>query len=209
VPVLFEEAQVARETIASASESGDVGGGKGEPTLADVKRRFRARLPREADADGLADAWSRAVLQQAINANLSAGAPPNTLAAFRADLLMHVCRELKRLVSEREAEVLLRLSPTAARATHRLMKATYEDALYDFILDWALRDASSDGKGEFDGVRGDRVTFGSKDALDAATAELKRAGWRIARKRDEENKPFLLYVEKASGVGSRLSSRGS
>jgi hypothetical protein len=191
-----------------ATEPGDASV-DGEPTLADVKKRFRDRLPKGADSGGLAEAWSRAVLQQAINANVSAGAPPTTLAAVRADLLMHVCKQLKRLVSERETEVLLRLSPTSARATHRLMKATYEDALYDHILDWALRDASLDGKGQFDGVRGDRVVLGSKDALDAALAELVRAGWRIARKRDEENKPYLLYVEKDAGLATRLSTRGS
>lgn len=200
---------MAQATPASGSDLGEGQGAEGEPTLANVKKRFHARLPKGADSAGLADAWSRAVLQQAISANVTAGAPPNTLAALRADLLMHVCKQLKRLVSERETEVLLRLSPTGARATHRLMKATYEDALYDYILDWALGDASLDAKGEFDGVRGDRVTFGSKDAMDAAVAELKRAGWRIARKRDEENKPYLLYVERDAGLAARLATRGS
>lgn len=200
---------MAQGTPVSDGPSGDGQIVDAEPTLDDVRKRFRARLPRGADSDGLAEAWSRAVMQQAINANVSPGAPPSTVPSFRADLLMHVCKQLKRLVTEREAEVLLRLSTTSARSVHRLMKATYEDALYDYILDWALRDANLDGRGEFDGVRGDRVVFHAKDAMEAATAELQRAGWRIARKRDEENKPYLLYVEGAAGVSARLSARSS
>ena len=78
------------------------------------------------------------------------------------------------------------------------MKASYEDVLYDFILKWALRDATLDGRGNFKGVRGNRVVFSTKDSLDAATAELTRAGWKFSRKRDDQNKPYMLFVDAAN-----------
>jgi hypothetical protein len=163
-------------------------------------------LPQDWDASELAEAWSKAVMQQAIEANLSTSPPPTTLAGMRADLLMHVCKKLERLVTERETEVILRLSPSGARAVHRQMKANYEDVLYDFILKWALRDAALDGIGKFEGVRGDRVVFSTKDSFDAATTELGRAGWKFTRKRDDLNKPYLLFVETKANIAKYFGS---
>lgn len=176
-----------------------------EPTLADVKARFTLRLPQSSDAASLAEAWSRAVLQQAINANLSSGPPPTALSAVRADLLMHVCKEIKRLVTERETEVILRVPPNSARSIHRQMKAIYEDSLNEYILTWAFWDAELDGAGSLDGVKGDRVVFKTKEAVDSASAELTRIGTTFKRKRDEENKPYLLVIEKAADISKYLA----
>lgn len=169
-------------------------------TIEDVKLRFRARLPRHADADKLAEGWLRAVQQQAIEANLSGGPLPTTLAGLRADLLFHVCLQMKRLVSERETEVMLRVPPTTARSLHRLLKSQYEDSLSEYVLAWALRAARIDGTGKFGAVKGDRIIFSDKGAMDAAIAEFSRGGYVSEWKRGDADKPYLLFVESEANV---------
>jgi hypothetical protein len=164
--------------------------------IAKVKRRFGARLGNLATGEELAEAWIAAVTQQALDLNLSAGPVPSTISGMRADLLMQVSRKLERLITEREAEVVLRLTPASARAVHRLMKAIYEDLLEEYILKWTLEGASLDKKrGSYMGVKeGHRVSFASKDAADAAVLELRRRGIPVERKTDEPKYRHLLYV---------------
>ena len=71
------------------------------PTLSDVKARFAARLPRA----GTRTDWRRRGPRRSCN-KLSKRTsppipPPTSLGGVRADLLMHVCKQLKRLVTER------------------------------------------------------------------------------------------------------------
>lgn len=170
-----------------------------DASVASVKKRFQDRLGGDqADTDKVAEAWLRGVLRQAIELNVASAPVPSTMGALRADLLMHVSVELKRLVTEREAEVMLRLTPTAARSAHRTMKAIYEDLLEDFVWKWTFSEAKLDKKrGSFMGVaNGYRVTFPSKDAAEAAVAELRRRGVPVERKTDEPKYQNLLYVDK-------------
>ena len=170
-----------------------------DSALLSVKKRFRARLGGvSSETDPVAEGWLRGVVRQAVELNLGTGPVPNTLAALRADLMMHVSMELKRLVTEREAEVMLRLTPTAARSVHRSMKAIYEDLLEEYVWQWTFSGAYLDkNRGSFLTVKGGyRVSFPSKDAADAAVAELKRKGIPVERKLDEPKYENLLYVDK-------------
>lgn len=170
-----------------------------ETAIASVKKRFQDRLGGEtASTDFVAESWLRGVARQAVQLNLGTGPVPSTLAALRADLLMYVSLELKRLVTEREAEVMLRLTPTAARSAHRTMKAVYEDLLENYVWKWTFSDAYLDTKrGSFLSVKdGYRVNFSSKDAADAAVAELQRRGVPVERKTDEPKYKNLLYVDR-------------
>lgn len=178
-----------------------------DPSVASVKKRFQDRLGGDkATTDLVAEAWLRGVVRQAVELNVGSGPVPNTLAALRADLLMSVSVELKRLVTEREAEVMLRLTPSAARSTHRTMKAVYEDLLEDYVWKWTFAGAYLDkNRGSFLTVKnGYRVNFPSKDTADAAAAELQRRGVPVERKADEPKYKNLLYVDKRvdlSGFG--------
>lgn len=170
-----------------------------QESMASVRERFYDRLGGDkAATDVLAEAWLRGVVRQATELNLAGGPSPSTLGALRADLLMHVSIALGRLVTEREAEVILRLTPAAARTAHRTMKAIYEDLLEDYVWQWTFAGAYLDKKrGSFLGViDGYRVNFTTKDAADAAVAELRRRGVPVERKTDEPKYRNLLYVGK-------------
>ena len=171
-----------------------------DASVASVKKRFQDRLGGEqAATDKVAEAWLRGVVGQAVELNVGSGPMPSTIAALRADLLMRVSVELKRLVTEREAEVLLRLTPAAARSAHRTMKAVvYEDLLEDYVWKWTFSEALLDKKrGSFLSVtNGYRVNFPSKDAADAAVAELRRRGVPVERRLDEARYRNLLYVDR-------------
>ena len=176
-------------------------------TIADVTERFKARLPPTSDSAKLAKAWKEAVLQQAIDSNLAVSPPPTTLVALRADLLMHVCKKLGRLVTERESEVILRLSPSGARAVHRQMKASYEDLLDDFLIQWALAGATRLGEGKFNNLTGNRVLLVSKEAVDGFTSELDRRGKKWARNRQAKEGPYLVYVETSFDLDGYLPKK--
>lgn len=176
-------------------------------TLDDVVDRFTKRLPvGTKDIDKLVKAWGDAVLQQAIDTNLSVTPPPTTLVALRADLLMHVCVQLDRLVSEREAEVILRLSPSGARAVHRQMLASYEDLFDEFVLKWALKDATRHKTGDRGAVKGgNRVLLASKESLDSFMAEMTRRGKRCERDRTAKEGPYLVYVDRSFDLDSYVA----
>lgn len=170
-----------------------------DASLAPLKKRFQDRLGGDKSAtDSVAEAWLRGLVRQAVALNVGSGPVPSTLAALRADVLMHVSIELKRLVTEREAEVMLRVTPAAARSTHRTMKAIYEDLLEDYVWKWTFAGASLDKKrGSFLSVNdGFRVVFTSKDAADSAVAQLQRRGVPVERKTDEPKYQHLLYVDR-------------
>lgn len=57
-----------------------------------------------------------------------------TPVAVRAERLYFVCKAATRWLSQREVEVLFRLTPTAARSTMVAAQATYEAELADYLI---------------------------------------------------------------------------
>jgi len=44
-------------------------------------------------------------------------------------------------------------------------------------------------------VKGARIAFATEEQLDAFLMEAERTGLRVARKRDDPNRPWLVYVD--------------
>ena len=70
----------------------------------------------------------------------------------------------------------------------------HEDTVRPFVYRYALQNAKTEGKGEHDGVVGMRVAFATEEQMQAFLTEAERTSLPVARKRDETNLPWLLYV---------------
>jgi hypothetical protein len=98
-----------------------------------------------------------------------------TPVAVRAERLYFVCKAAKRWLSQREVEVLFRLTPTAARSTMVAAQATYEAELTDFLIsDMRQRvQLKAVGSGEAPTVR---VRCGAPSVYNVLMNEIHRVG---------------------------------
>jgi hypothetical protein len=161
-----------------------------------VATRLKARLPLGTDVDSLARAFVRGAYLHAVETMIGQGAVPSSLVAHRAGQMMCVSRELKRLVTGREIEVMLRATPAAARSIHETMKAVYEETLKEFVLLWSLDGARLDGIGKYGSIRRGRIlVMRDTEKLDSLMKELARGGFLVERKEGDSEKPHLLYVD--------------
>lgn len=153
------------------------------------------RLGEKARASELANAYLAGMADYAVQRTTGQGGVPTTLVGERVELLLHVSKQLGRLISEREVAALLRVNPGTARRLHIELRSVHEDTMRPFVYRYALQNAKSDGKGEHAGVGGVRVAFATEDQMEAFLTEAERTGLRVTRKRDEANLPWLLYVD--------------
>ncbi len=87
-----------------------------------------------------------------------------------------VCERAGRLVSQREVELLLRITPRAAQSALVTMLATYEEALRDKFLARFRADAVVIPSGTTDSGLTWTLRFTESTTLDAAWSELTRLG---------------------------------
>jgi hypothetical protein len=71
-----------------------------------------------------------------------------------------------------------------------------------FVYRYALQNAKREGTGEHEGVKGARIAFATEEQLDAFLIEAERTGLRVARKRDDPNRPWLVYVDSRFDLAS-------
>jgi hypothetical protein len=164
------------------------------------------RLGDEGRAKSVAAAYLNGIADYAIDRTTGEGAVPTTLVGERVELLLSISKRLGYLINEREIAALLRVNPSVARRLHIELRSVHEDVIRPFVYRYALGKAKIDGKGEHDGVTGSRVVFASKEQMNAFLMEAERTSLPTARKRDEVNKPWLLYVDsrfdlEAYGLG--------
>ncbi len=159
------------------------------------------RLGPAAQADALADDYLKGVAQHALARTIGGASAPTSLTVDRADLVMAVCRERKNILTEREIEALLRVTPATARAIRRQVEAAYDDEISDYLLAAALRNARSDGTGKFGHVDGNRVVLRDEDARDQLLEQCARLGVPAIAREDEPQKPTLVYVDKKLDLG--------
>ena len=146
----------------------------------DVK--FQAGAERISELTGRNDASSRALLAAylqgvvdlALDQVAGVGAIPTSLTVLRADMFRWVCARADRIVSEREAEVLLRTTSATARSVLTTMRAMYEDALRELFLGRMREDAVVRPSGnEEDGLTW-TIEFTENSLFDLALAEIRR-----------------------------------
>jgi hypothetical protein len=153
-----------------------------------------SRLGSEKRAKELAAAYLVGMSDYALERTIGQGGVPTTLVGERVELLLNISRRLGHLITEREIAALLRVNPGTARRLHVELRSVHEDIVRPFVYRYALEGAKTDGKGQHGGVQGTRVVFDTEEQMTAFLSEATRTGVPAARKRDEANSPWLLYV---------------
>lgn len=104
------------------------------------------------------------------------GPVPTSMTTARADQLRYICERVGRLVTQREVEVLFRVTSTTARSILTTLQATYAEALRTKFLDRMRDDVKVIAAGnQTDGLRW-KLRFTETNTCDAAVTELARQG---------------------------------
>jgi hypothetical protein len=137
----------------------------------------------ENQAVALVDAAIHAAEMQTLETITGAGPLPTSMTASRAQHLQYVCLGAKRILSQREVEVLFRATPSQARTIMTTMAATYEQALRGHFRDQMI----ADGVVASSGTEGTELTwtvrFTERSSYEFALDELDRLGldrWAVA-----------------------------
>jgi hypothetical protein len=168
----------------------------------ELVRVLEARLGSAERAKELAKAYLDGVRDFAVQRTTGEGGVPTTLVGERVEVLLHISKRLGRLITEREISAFLRVNPGTARRLHVELRSVHEDTVRPFVYLYALQNAKTDGKGEHDGVRGVRLVMSSKDQMEALLLEAERTGVPVVCKRDEDDKPWLVYVDGGFDLAS-------
>lgn len=128
----------------------------------------------EGQARGLLEAHLYGALDVTMEEVAGSGPVATNMSSARADHLKCTCERAGRILSEREAEVVLRSPASTARSVLTRMKATYEEALREQFLEQMRQDAVVRQKGnEEDGLLWE-VEFTESGPFDLCRAEIRR-----------------------------------
>jgi len=125
-------------------------------------------------AEELVGHYAAAASEQMLEQMAGTGPVPSSLSAHRADLLHRTCRRAKRILSEREMAVLLRVTDSTAGTVRREMLATYEQLLQELLLDAALEDCRWTTHIDGAGKRCAKLTLSSPTAARTIEYQLRR-----------------------------------
>jgi hypothetical protein len=130
----------------------------------------------EEQADALVDSAIQASVDQVLETIAGSGPVASSVIALRAELARFVCETAKRIIDQREVEVLFRATPTSAKAILTTMRATYEEALREEFVEHMRLDAAVRAAGTENTGLTWRVTFSEAATFDIARSELHRLG---------------------------------
>ncbi len=130
----------------------------------------------QAKAAALTDAAVAGAVDQAFELINGSSAVPTSMTTSKADQLRFVCDRAGRLLSQREVEILFRVTATSARSILTTMLATYEEALREKFLARMRGDAKVMASGNEDAGLTWTLRFTEPSTLDAAWAEVVRLG---------------------------------
>jgi hypothetical protein len=135
------------------------------------------------DAEALVESALKAATDQTLETITGSGPLPSSMTATRAQQLHYVCLNAKRILSQREVEVLFRATPAQARTIMTTMYATYEQALRGHFRNQMIEDAEVTPSGKEATVLTWTVGFTERSSYEFALNELDRLGldrWAIA-----------------------------
>lgn len=172
-----------------------------------LARTFDSRLGPRSDGRRLAEAYVCAVQWQAFERAVGAGPPVTALGSDRVDLLMHVSKELGRLVTDEEVAALLRVTPSTARRWHRELLAVYADEANPLALAWSLEEGRRLGRGRDADVVGEKIAFPSADCRDVFVDQLQRIGHPVVVLHGEAAHPWMALAGDEFPVDDFLPKR--
>jgi hypothetical protein len=130
----------------------------------------------DADAADLV-AWALDAAQdQALETIAGTGPVPSGLVALKAEFLYFVCLRAKRVLEQREVEVLFRTLPATARTILATMRATYEEAIHQQFVERMRRGCTIRASGSADTMLSWTLTFADVSDFLTAWDEIVRLG---------------------------------
>src|ERR671919_2165524 len=129
-----------------------------------------------AEATALVDAVVAGAVDHAFELINGSSPVPTSMSTAKADELRWICDRLGRLVSQREVELIFRITPTSARTIVNTMLATYEEGLREQFLERMRTDATVLPSGSDEGGLTWTLRFTEASTFDAAWSELLRLG---------------------------------
>ncbi|HLF44432.1 MAG TPA: hypothetical protein VJA46_13045 [Acidimicrobiia bacterium] len=128
----------------------------------------------EAEAETLLSAYLHGAIDQALDQVAGEGPVPTSLTVLRADTFRWACAQANRIVSEREAEVLLRTTSSTARSVLATMRAMYEEALRELFLQRMRDDATVRPSGNVNEGLTWTLEFTESSLFEMALSEIRR-----------------------------------
>ncbi len=127
-------------------------------------------------ASALVDAVVDGAVDHAFELVNGSGPVPTSMTTAKADELRWICQRLGRLLSQREVEIVFRITATSARTVLNTMLATYEEGLHEQFLERMRDDATVLPSGTDEAGLTWTLRFTEASTFDTARSELSRLG---------------------------------
>jgi hypothetical protein len=161
---------------------------------ADAIKHVRFLMGSSAEsAEALIDAVLLSAIDQVFETILGVGAVPSAVIAVRAEQLKNMCLQAKRMLTQREVEVLFRVPATVARAIITTTNATYETALRANFLERMRSDATVTKTGSVQQGQFWSLRFSEESTYELAEAEARRVG--VLRSVDPGNLTVIVELQ--------------
>jgi hypothetical protein len=127
-----------------------------------------------AEATRIVEAAIAGAADHAFELINGSSAVPTSMTTSKADQLRFICDRAGRLLSQREVEIIFRVTATAARTILTTMLATYEESLREKFLDRMRHDAKIIASGTQDEGLSWTLRFTETGTLETAWTEVLR-----------------------------------
>ena len=154
----------------------------------------------KTNSGALVDAALAGAVDHAFELINGSSSVPTSMTTSKADQLRFVCDRAGRLLSQREVEILFRVTPTAARSILTTMLATYEEGLREKFLARMRADCKVTPSGTNDTGLTWTLRFSESSTLDAAWAELSRLS--LASECEVNSSRKTVIVPRTVGSGA-------
>ena len=154
----------------------------------------------QQDAAALVDAAVAGAVDHAFELVNGSGPVPTAMTTTKADQLRFICERAGRLLTQREVEILFRVTPTAAKSIMTTMLATYEEALREKFLTRMRADVKVIASGNDDNGLTWTLRFNDSANVDVAWSELERLGLANLSERISSRKIEIPRERSVSGA---------
>jgi hypothetical protein len=154
-----------------------------------------------SDATDLVDATLAGAVDHAFELINGSGPVPTSMTTAKADQLRWICDRLGRLVSQREVELVFRITPATARTILNTMLATYEEGLREQFLDRMRADATVLPTGSDEDGLTWTLRFSEASTYEAAWTELARLG--LLGEAEANASQRKVTVPRSARIGGR------
>jgi len=120
------------------------------------------------------------------------GSVPTAMSTSKADQLRFICERAGRLLTQREVEIVFRVTGSAAKTILNVMTATYEQGLQVKFLERMRGDAKIKSTGTTGAGQTWTITFIEESNFDIACNEIIRQGLDGVYSRDEILKKIVI-----------------